>query len=117
MADPSHNTVMSTQDQIHYQMVSHQPDQETVFNIVNYAQPVQDEIDEGYSTNYSPSSKSTSSSFECDTSFEKSEASNSDIQVEVKERSFIISRLSHVRKYFSMLRVRLVREFRIRRET
>ena len=68
---------------LHYQMLpvtQHQQDAETVFNIVNYAQPVQDEIDEGYSTNYSPSSKSTSS-FECDTSFDKSEVSNSDIQV------------------------------------
>ena len=35
---------------------------EEVFSIVNYN--VSDEIDEGYSTNYSPSSKSTSS-FEC----------------------------------------------------
>ena len=51
---------------------------EEVFSIVNYN--VADEIDEGYSTNYSPSSKSTSS-FECDNSFERTETANSDIQV------------------------------------
>ena len=52
--------------------------QEEVFSLVNYN--VADEIDEGYSTNYSPSSKSTSS-FECDNSFERTENTNSDIQV------------------------------------
>merc|ERR1711868_272181 len=51
--------------------------QEEVFSLVNYN--VADEIDEGYSTNYSPSSKSTSS-FECDNSFERTETANSDIQ-------------------------------------
>ena len=55
-------------------VVSH----EEVFSIVNYN--VSDEIDEGYSTNYSPSSKSTSS-FECDTSFERAENVSNDIQV------------------------------------
>ena len=51
---------------------------EEVFSIVNYN--VSDEIDEGYSTNYSPSSKS-SSSFECDTSFERTENVSNDVQV------------------------------------
>ena len=58
-------------------VVSH----EEVFSIVNYN--VSDEIDEGYSTNYSPSSKSTSS-FECDTSFERAENVSNDIQVCIK---------------------------------
>ena len=57
---------------------------EEVFSIVNYN--VSDEIDEGYSTNYSPSSKSTSS-FECDTSFERTEnvssnVNSNDVQVQ-----------------------------------
>ena len=53
---------------------------EEVFSIVNYN--VSDEIDEGYSTNYSPSSKSTSS-FECDTSFEsRTENVSNDVQVQ-----------------------------------
>merc|ERR1712012_556415 len=76
MAELSCQSVMSS---VQYQMIPDSTDHETVFNIVNYAQPVQDEIDEGYSTNYSPSSKSTSS-FECDTSFERQEPSSSDIQ-------------------------------------
>ena len=60
------------------QQQQQQEEGDTVFSIVNYS--VAEEIDEGYSTNYSPSSKSTSS-FECDTSFDRSENSNSDIQV------------------------------------
>ena len=48
--------------------------QEEVFNLVNYN--VTDEIDEGYSTNYSPSSKSTSSSFECESSLERPDTSS-----------------------------------------
>ena len=52
--------------------------QEEVFNLVNYN--VSDEIDEGYSTNYSPSSKSTSSSFECESSLERPDTS-SEVQV------------------------------------
>ena len=85
MAEPSVQSVMtsSSSDTIVYEMVpvshvSHAGAHEEVFSIVNYN--VTDEIDEGYSTNYSPSSKSTSS-FECDTSFDKSEVSSSDIQV------------------------------------
>ena len=69
-------------DQHHYHhmlpLQQQQEEGETVFSIVNYS--VAEEIDEGYSTNYSPSSKSTSS-FECDTSFDRSENSNSDVQV------------------------------------
>ena len=60
------------------QQQQQQEEGDTVFSIVNYS--VAEEMDEGYSTNYSPSSKSTSS-FECDTSFDRSENSNSDIQV------------------------------------
>ena len=54
---------------------------EEVFSIVNYN--VSDEIDEGYSTNYSPSSKSTSS-FECDTSFERTESISSSVSNDVQ---------------------------------
>ena len=53
--------------------------QEEVFNLVNYN--VTDEIDEGYSTNYSPSSKSTSSSFECESSLERPDTSTNEVQV------------------------------------
>ena len=53
--------------------------QEEVFNLVNYN--VTDEIDEGYSTNYSPSSKSTSSSFECESSLERADTSSNEVQV------------------------------------
>ena len=53
--------------------------QEEVFNLVNYN--VTDEIDEGYSTNYSPSSKSTSSSFECESSLERPDTSSTEVQV------------------------------------
>ena len=53
--------------------------QEEVFNLVNYN--VTDEIDEGYSTNYSPSSKSTSSSFECESSLERPDTSSNEVQV------------------------------------
>ena len=73
---------MADQHHHYHHMVPLQQQQEeegdTVFSIVNYS--VAEEMDEGYSTNYSPSSKSTSS-FECDTSFDRSENSNSDIQV------------------------------------
>ena len=86
MAEPSVQSVMtsSSSDTIVYEMVpvshvSHAGAHEEVFSIVNYN--VTDEIDEGYSTNYSPSSKSTTSSFDCDTSFERQENSNGDIQV------------------------------------
>ena len=53
--------------------------QEEVFNLVNYN--VTDEIDEGYSTNYSPSSKSTSASFECESSLERPDTSSTEVQV------------------------------------
>ena len=53
--------------------------QEEVFNLVNYN--VTDEIDEGYSTNYSPSSKSTSSSFECESSLERPDTASTEVQV------------------------------------
>ena len=84
MAELSPQSVMSSpplssssSDTIVYEMVPMGSHHEEVFSIVNYN--VTDEIDEGYSTNYSPSSKSTSS-FDCDTSFEQ-RTENADVQV------------------------------------
>ena len=83
MTELSSQTVMESpiptpsSETIVYQMVTMGSSHEEVFNIVNYN--VTDEIDEGYSTNYSPSSKSTSS-FDCDSSFEQ-RAENTDVQV------------------------------------
>ena len=61
--------------------------QEEVFNLVNYN--VTDEIDEGYSTNYSPSSKSTSSSFECESSLERPDTASTEVQVTSSNISLI----------------------------
>ena len=63
--------------------------QEEVFNLVNYN--VTDEIDEGYSTNYSPSSKSTSSSFECESSLERPDTSSTEVQVTSSNISLILT--------------------------
>ena len=64
--------------------------QEEVFNLVNYN--VTDEIDEGYSTNYSPSSKSTSSSFECESSLERPDTANTEVQVTFSKIAIFLTR-------------------------
>ena len=74
------NLYVNVEQDSFYKMipVSSASQPEEVFNLVNYN--VTDEIDEGYSTNYSPSSKSTSSSFECESSLERPDTS-SEVQV------------------------------------
>ena len=72
-----------------------------VYSIVNYS--ISDEIDEGYNTNYSPSSKS-SSSFECDNTFEKQEASPGSEDQVTHKWIFVLFIFSF--RFYSELKVR-----------